>query len=427
MAYTQKFENCFSEDGVSTDWVYTAFSKALARTEGIASSLQMLKDQGRLPILTLPDEIEDLAELETLARSYREDFDHIVIVGIGGSSLGAQVLVSLRKGGDEGPALHFWDTLDYHVMAPHLSGDSLEKTLFLLVSKSGSTPEILAQSLLVIEALNNHGGQPAVARQTLAICEPTDNALGRIADKWQIKRLAHDPNVGGRYSCLSLVGALPALIAGIDMRQIREGAKDVLDDALENPESFARVGAALHYALYEIENVSLNVLMPYAKQLEPLTHWFRQLWAESIGKEGQGTTPLNALGPIDQHSQLQLWLDGPNDKFFTLIINKADDESPLMDVSLADNDPDLDYLKDHKISDVVHAEGAATASTLANRGKYLRCLEIDTLDEKTVGALLMHFMLETIFTCHLLDVNPFDQPAVEEGKKLTKMYLRGRE
>lgn len=424
MAYTQKIENCFKDVNDPTDWVYTAFGKSLAQTEAIASSLQKLKEQGRLPVLDLSEDKDDIFALSQLSLFKDRDFDNVVVVGIGGSSLGAQVLVSLKENGN-GPALHFWDTLDYHVMAPHLQGDALAKTAFLLVSKSGSTPEILAQSLLVIEALNNKGGEEAVREQTLVICEPGDNPLGRIADKWKLERLDHDPNVGGRYSVLSIVGELPALIAGIDMKAIRAGAREVLDDALINPDALPRVGAALHHALHNICGVNQNVLMPYAKQLEPFTHWFRQLWAESIGKEGHGTTPLNALGPIDQHSQLQLWLDGPSDKFFTLIINKEDDTSPLMDVSLADNDPALDYLKDHRISDVVHAEAAATASTLAARGKFLRCIEIDTLDEKTLGALLMHFMLETIFTCHLFGVNPFDQPAVEDGKKLTKMYLRG--
>ncbi|MEH6494431.1 MAG: hypothetical protein V7740_01700, partial [Pseudomonas marincola] len=184
---------------------------------------------------------------------------------------------------------------------------------------------------------------------------------------------------------------------------------------------------ALNHSLGDLCGVKMNVLMPYAKQLEPFTHWYRQLWAESIGKDGRGSTPLNALGPIDQHSQLQLWLDGPNDKFFTLIVNQEDDASPIMDVSIADNIPALDYLKNHRISDVVRAEAHATAKTLADRGKYLRCIYIKTLDEKTIGALLMHFMLETIFTCYLLGVNPFDQPAVEEGKRLTKMYLKGEE
>jgi len=423
MAYKQTFENCFSSGG-EQDWVRTAFLKSLAQTEPIASSLQILKDKDRLPILRLPQETDDLDILAQHPFVADRGFKRFVVVGIGGSSLGAQVLLGLR-GRDDEPYLNFWDTLDYHVMRPYLEGKKLHSTRFMLISKSGSTPEIMAQTLMVIEALNADGGREAVQRQCLVICEPGDNPLGYIADKWGIPRLDHDPDVGGRYSVLSLVGALPALIAGIDMKAVREGAKEVLADALVNPEAAPRVSAALNYSLADISGVTMNVIMPYSKQLEPLTHWYRQLWAESIGKEGRGTTPLNALGPIDQHSQLQLWLDGPNDKFFTLIINQEDDNSPLMDVSIADNLPALDYLKDHRISDVVHAEAHATAKTLADRGKYLRCIYIDKLDEHTIGALLMHFILETIFTCHLLGVNPFDQPAVEEGKRLTKLYLKG--
>ncbi|WP_169567737.1 glucose-6-phosphate isomerase [Sneathiella limimaris] len=425
MTYRQTFENCFSVDSGDQDWVRTAFMKALTRTETIVAQMESLKDQGRLPILSLPEQTDDLEMLSRHPFVTDKEYERFVVVGIGGSSLGGQVLVSLRER-DEAPYLNFWDTLDYHVMLPYLKkGKKLRSTRFLLISKSGTTPEIMAQTLMVIEALNNMGGADAVKNQCLAICEPGDNPLGYIADKWGIERLDHDPNVGGRYSGLSLVGALPALIAGIDMCKVREGAKEVLDDTLNNPESAARVGASMSHALNELCGVSMNVIMPYAKQLEPFTHWYRQLWAESIGKEGRGTTPLNALGPIDQHSQLQLWLDGPNDKFFSLIINRATDSSPLMDVGIADNIPALDYLKDHKISDVVQAEANATAKTLADRGKYLRCIYIDKLDEKTIGSLLMHFMLETIIACHLLGVNPFDQPAVEEGKKLTKMYLKG--
>ncbi|WP_169559624.1 glucose-6-phosphate isomerase [Sneathiella chinensis] len=396
----------------------------MIQTESIAQTLGQLMKRGQLPILTLPGEEEDLKEIEQLPLVTGDDYDHVVVVGIGGSSLGAQVLASI--GPKTHPVLHFWDTLDYHVMAPHLTGNNLARTAFLLISKSGSTPEILAQSLLVVEALNKFGGKEAVSRQVLVICEPGSNPLGRIADKWGIKRLDHNPDVGGRYSVFSVVGALPAILAGIDMRMVRRGAKEVLDNTFRTVDAAPRVGAALHHALHEIAGVSMNVMMPYSKQLEPMTHWFRQLWAESIGKEGRGTTPLNALGPIDQHSQLQLWLDGPNDKFFTLIINNEQDTSPLMDVGLASNDEALDYLKDHHISEVVQAEASATAETLAMRGKFLRRMEIGKLDERTLGALLMHFMLETIFACYLLGVNPFDQPAVEDGKRLTKMYLKGK-
>ncbi len=426
MSYKQTFENCFSSKGGEQDWVRTAFMKSLAQTETIVSSLQSLKDKGRLPVLDLPFASDDLETLSKHPFVTDKSYNRFVVVGIGGSSLGGQVLVNLRERDDE-PYLTFWDTLDYHVMKPFLRGKKLKSTRFLLISKSGTTPEIMAQTLMVIEALNKDGGEQAVARQCIAICEPGDNPLGYIADKWGIERLAHDPDIGGRYSGLSLVGALPAMIAGIDMQAVREGARDVLEDTLNNPESGPRVSAAMTHALSDVSGVQMNVLMPYAKQLEPFTHWYRQLWAESIGKEGRGSTPVNALGPIDQHSQLQLWLDGPNDKYFTLIINREVDKSPMMDVGIADFIPELDYLKNHKISDVVQAEAHATAKTLADRGKFLRCIYIDKLDEKTIGALLMHFMLETIITCNLLGVNPFDQPAVEHGKKLTKMYLKGDE
>ncbi len=424
MTYKQTFENCFSSKSSEHDWVRTAFLKSLAQTETIASSLQILKAKGKLPLLNLPGQTDDIDALSQHHFVTDKSFNRFVIVGIGGSSLGGQVLVNLRER-DAAPYLNFWDTLDYHVMKPYLRGKKLRETRFLLISKSGSTPEIMAQTLMVIEALDKAGGKEAVKKQCIAICEPGDNPLGYIADKWSIERLDHDPDVGGRYSGLSLVGALPALIAGIDMKAVREGAQAVLEDTLSKPESAPRVSAALTHALSELCDVKLNVLMPYSKQLEPFTHWYRQLWAESIGKEGRGTTPLNALGPIDQHSQLQLWLDGPNDKFFTLIINRDTDKSPLMDVGIADNIPALDYLKNHHISDVVQAEAHATAKTLADRGKFLRCIYIDKLDERTIGGLLMHFMLETIITCNLIGVNPFDQPAVEEGKRLTKMYLKG--
>jgi len=424
MNYKQTFENCFGEATDKKDWLRTAFLKSLAQTETIAASLETMRDTGRLPILGLPYEEGDLDDLMQHPFLAEQKFKRYVVVGIGGSSLGAQVLVSLRDKDDE-PYIHFWDTLDYHVMKPHLSGSKLQNTAFLLISKSGTTPEIMAQTLLVVEALNNSGGAEQVRSQCLAICEPGDNPLGAIADKWGIERLDHDPNIGGRYSGLSVVGALPAILGGIDMKKVRKGAREVLDDALQSAESAPRAAAALNHALYDLHGVRMNVLMPYAKQLEPFTNWFRQLWAESIGKDGRGSTPLNALGPIDQHSQLQLWLDGPNDKFFTLIINHQQDESPIMDVGLADNHPALEYLRDHRISEVVLAEANATAKTLADRGKYLRCIYIDRLDEETLGALMMHFMLETIFTCYLLDVNPFDQPAVEDGKRLTKEYLKG--
>jgi glucose-6-phosphate isomerase len=165
-------------------------------------------------------------------------------------------------------------------------------------------------------------------------------------------------------------------------------------------------------------------MMAYADRLERFTRWYVQLWAESLGKNGKGTTPLAALGPVDQHSQLQLYMAGPRDKLFTILTVGAAGRGPRIDPKLAKraHEPGLGG---KTIGDLVAAQGRATAETLAKNGCQVRTFHIDTLDEAALGELLMHFMLETIVAAHLLGVDPFDQPAVEEGKVLAKKYLAG--
>jgi glucose-6-phosphate isomerase len=164
--------------------------------------------------------------------------------------------------------------------------------------------------------------------------------------------------------------------------------------------------------------------MAYADRLERLTRWYVQLWAESLGKDGKGTTPLGALGPVDQHSQLQLFIAGPRDKLFTIITVDSAGRGPRMDAQLAElvGEPGL---AGKSIGDLVAAQGRATADTLAKNGCPVRTIHLDRLDEASLGELLMHFMLETIIAARLLGVDAFDQPAVEEGKVLAKQYLAG--
>jgi len=181
------------------------------------------------------------------------------------------------------------------------------------------------------------------------------------------------------------------------------------------------VGAALSVMAGE-SGKPISVVMAYADRLERFTKWWVQLWAESLGKEGKGTTPVAALGPVDQHSQLQLYLAGPRDKLFTIVTVGAGGRGPRIDKSLAKvaGEPELGG---KRVGDLVAAEGRATADTLAKNGRPVRAIHIDKLDERSLGALLMHFMLETIVAARLLGVDPFDQPAVEEGKILAKRYL----
>jgi glucose-6-phosphate isomerase len=182
------------------------------------------------------------------------------------------------------------------------------------------------------------------------------------------------------------------------------------------------MGAALSVAL--AQSKPITVMLAYADRLERFTRWYVQLWAESLGKDGKGTTPLAALGPVDQHSQLQLFIAGPRDKLFTIVTTGVQGQGPRIDADLAKLAGEPDFAG-KTIGDLVAAQGRATADTLAKNGRPVRTIHIDRLNERSLGELLMHFMLETIIAARLMGVDPFDQPAVEEGKVLAKKYLKG--
>jgi len=240
-----------------------------------------------------------------------------------------------------------------------------------------------------------------------------------------VPMLDHDPGIGGRFSVLSNVGLLPAAALDLDVAALRRGAGVALAPVLAKKppgDVPAALGAALAVALAESKGKSIAVLMAYCDRLERFTHWYVQLWAESLGKDGKGTTPLAALGPVDQHSQVQLYIGGPRDKLFTVVSVGAAGLGPRIDGELARLAGEPGFTN-KTIGDLVAAEGRATAETLANNGCPVRNIHLPQLDEETLGELLMHFMLETIVAAHLLGIDAFDQPAVEEGKLLAKKYL----
>jgi glucose-6-phosphate isomerase len=231
--------------------------------------------------------------------------------------------------------------------------------------------------------------------------------------------------VGGRYSALTNVGLLPAAVLRLDIAAIRKGAAAALAPILAKKlpaQVPAALGAALNVALAESKGKSISVLMAYCDRLERFSHWYVQLWAESLGKDGKGTTPLAALGPVDQHSQVQLFIGGPRDKLFTVVTVATAGLGPRMDGELARLAGEPGFAG-KSIGDLVAAEGRATAETLAKNGCPVRTFHIERLDEAALGELLMHFMLETIIAAHLMGIDAFDQPAVEEGKLLAKKYL----
>ena len=409
-------------------------SAALARAEGGLDRLRRHYTDGTLPLLRLPEKKDDLAGIQAAARKLAEGASDVVILGTGGSSLGGQTLAQLAGYAVPGvgalrapPRLHFIDNLDPLSFETMLARLPLATTRFVAISKSGGTAETLMQTIAALSALKQAGLDPRHA--FLGISEPAKagkrNGLRDLLVKHQVTLLDHDTQVGGRYSALTNVGLLPAAVLGLDIAAIRQGAALALAPVLAKKppaEVPAALGAALAVALAERKGKSISVLMAYTDRLERLTRWYVQLWAESLGKAGRGTTPVAALGPVDQHSQVQLFIAGPRDKLFNVVLVNGAGLGSRMDGELARLAGEPGFAG-KTIGDLVWAEGRATAETLAKNGCPVRTFTLDRLDETALGELMMHFMLETIIAAHLMGIDAFDQPAVEEGKVLAKKYL----
>ena len=429
MHYEQLSEVCFAaaigEGGLRQD----RFDEVIAETKPILEKLRRHHQAGDMALLNLPAAREDLPALQRTAERLRTRFDRLILLGTGGSSLAGQALVALKRGPADsvpgGTALSFLDNADPHSFAELFRSLDVERTGFLVISKSGTTPETLTQTLVCLGAMRSALSDEALAEHFVVITEPGENPLRRLAARFGFEVHDHDPNIGGRFSALSCVGLLPAMVAGLDGSAVRAGAASVLDATLNcsDPRHAPPAeGAAIGVGLLRHCGVTVSVLMPYADRLAPFGLWYRQLWAESLGKNGIGVTPIAALGPVDQHSQLQLYLDGPRDKMFSLLTLDSPEEGSPIEAALAE-EIGLGYLAGRTIADLVAAEARATAETLAKAGRPTRILRLSSLDEETLGALMMHFMLETIIAAGLLGVNPFDQPAVERGKELARNYL----
>jgi len=396
------------------------YDKALADA---GKALDWLRGQrGSLELLGIPSRKDDLKAATKLAGGIKS-MKTVAVLGIGGSSLGGQALTALRK--KTSPWVEFHDNPDPFSWDAALKRFDLKKTHFIAISKSGGTAETLMQVLTAAEALTKAGAKSLKKHFTI-ITEPKKSALADFADQLGAPKLAHPEGVGGRYSVLTVVGVLPAILMGIDVKKLRGGAQAILDATFSanNPaDAPAAMGAALDQALAAEGKLATTILWPYADKLQVFGGWWRQLWAESLGKDGKGSTPVSVLGPVDQHSQLQLFRDGPGNALFTLVSVDTKGKGAMVSKARA-KQLGLDYLAGKRLGDLVDAESRATAQTLSKNGRPVRQIHISKVDEFEMGALMMHFMLETILMGKLMGVDPFNQPGVEEGKVLARQYLK---
>ena len=401
--YTQNLEGC--DNGNSNKAILHTFLKS-----NVLETFRSAYQKGDLAPLSLVEQTKDI-ELFKVAASRFADFEDVLILGTGGSSLGGQSLYALAT--KKKPRLHFLDNIDPHTFTSLFQKIDLKKTGILAISKSGSTVETLLQLLTCLQRMQEKG----LKDQCIVITEPTDSPLRKLAEAQNWLCLDHPTTVGGRYSCFSVVGLLPAILAGLDPYAFREGAREVLHQHLSEHSPPALIGAAMGVFLEKYHHATLSVMLPYADQLELFSRWYCQLWAESLGKGGKGTTPISALGTVDQHSQLQLYLDGPKDKFFTLIAPSWKGQGDGIQLPL------IPEFIGKSMGDLFAAEQKATYETLVRHKCPTRLITLDCINEYNLGALMMHFMIETILTSYFIGVDAFDQPAVEEGKRLAREYL----
>ncbi len=374
--------------------------------------------------------ISDVEASEKLAKEILASgrFTDAIFLGIGGSSLGPISMLDALKHRAKGLSLHFLENPDPTEWRERLAKLDPAKTLVTCVTKSGTTFETLAQYLLALEWL----GSARWTTHTVAITDPAKGDLRKFATENGIPTLAIHPSIGGRVSIFSPVGTFPGFLAGLDMHAFLKGASQVRDYfekhsadaklAEKNPIFQISADLIAHYDARPI-----HVIMPYVSGLKQYGAWFVQLWAESLGKDKKGFTPLSALGAVDQHSILQLLRDGPDDKVtFFMTVDKVDDEvkiphlNRLRDKWTSSTSPAFQILEGHTLHSLLRVEYQAIALTLAKNGRPNLSIHLETMDERNIGALYFAACCMTAFTGTLWGVNPFDQPGVEEGK----VYIR---
>jgi glucose-6-phosphate isomerase len=365
------------------------------------------------------------------AGEWLKGFDSIIHVGIGGSALGSLMLNQALLNDNFNdrttfPKFYLADNPDPAKAANIWKKAKNDNVALIGVSKSGATAETMSQFLWFRDKMEEQGVD--TSKNILVITDPCKGIFREFAKESGCRVLDLPPSVGGRYSVLCAAGLAGAYALGIDIDSLLCGAKDMRteltskNDISENP---AWVSAALS-CFHEKDGKHMSVLMPYSSRLSYFGEWFAQLWGESLGKKGLGMTPVRALGAIDQHSQVQLYTEGPNDKLFT-IINVKDHGSEVIipDVGIGAL-KQLAYLSGSDIGYMLGLEAMSTASAIVKAGRPVVWIEIGKIDARTLGALIFFYEYMTAMTGRMMGIDPFDQPGVEQGKRYT-YGLMGRE
>ena len=412
--------------------------KALAeKTTPLIKQLNKQRQEGQTPYRDLPFNLKTAEKVKNLANEVKDGCENLVVLGIGGSALGNIALqtalnpymYNIDDNQRKGPRLFVFDNVDPSQLSSFLDwvSDRLDKTIINVISKSGRTAETASQFLIIRRLLLEKLGEAGFKNQVIAITDPEQGTLRKIATEANLRCLEVPDGVGGRFSVLSAVGLFSAAMCGIDIDSLLEGARDMdskvsSEDFYANP---AAINAAINYHYYN-HGKKNSVMMPYSYALKDLADWYRQLWAESLGKSKDlagnivniGPTPIRALGTTDQHSQVQLYREGPNDKLFTFLqVNNFEKDltiGPAPDIA-----PELEFLAGNDLSKLLNSEKTATEYALLQDKRPCLTVFFDRVNAYTIGQFIYLYEVTTSFAGALFGINTYDQPAVELGKEAT--------
>jgi glucose-6-phosphate isomerase len=369
----------------------------------------------------LPENVALLDETRKVYEHFKHK-KHFIHIGIGGSALGPEMLIS-ALGKETGCQFTFINNIDPDDLSKKLNKVNLKESIIYVVSKSGTTAETVAAMAIIINELNRLGINEDSFKDYFVFCtDPEKGELRKLSKIWDIKTLNIPSNIGGRFSVLTPVGFLPAFFARINNEAILSGAKKIQKELSTLSESKSFFELAFWIKSLHDKGVNQTVLMPYSSLLKDFSSWFVQLWAESLGKDGKGLTPIPAYGATDQHSQMQLFMEGPKDKIiFILEVNKHQINYSLKNNLAAESFKNLSAFT---LSDLMKAELEGTLTALSENDRHVVHLSIPQLNEESVGQLILFAECLTVMVGELLKVNPFNQPGVEAGKKYANEWLK---
>ena len=413
---THNINNCFIDSVIKKD----SYKSSLKKINFIIDQIKKSKEPLLLSFLNQFNNYQK-EELNKLGSYYQKNFKDVIILGTGGSSKAGRTFVQIayRTFGrsPKFPKITFLENIDFQDFNDLFKKINLKKTGIIVISKSGETNETLVQFLIFLSKYKESFQKQKIEKYFTVITKKGSSSLRNLANDFSIGVIDLDNNLSGRFSAFSPIGLLPAAISGLNVQNITKGALSLLNEYLKKQQIIPSEGAALHYAAQN-SKINISVLLTYTERLRNFGYWHEQLIAESLGKKNKGFTPIHSMGATDQHSLLQLFLEGPKDKLITFITLKKQKDQIKINNNLISKVKKLSFLKKESLNKLLDFEMEKVCRLLNEYKRPYRTIILNKCAEFEIGYLMMNFMLETIILAYLNNLNPFDQPAIDKGKSI---------